>query len=157
MSDTDNQARLREHLKTVILERIRKNDGERKEALRDFLIITMPGIEPQMNEKLAEIIPSVMPTLYEKWIGMFTDRLFETVPMEQLEDLCDGSINNNATIVLIYLMFLESERMEQQIQEDLLSYGLDHSNDEDMGAMVAQYLRLKQAQLGEAVKKEQQQ
>jgi hypothetical protein len=67
----------------------------------------------------------------------------ETVPRNQLEFLCDGNEENSATLLLIYIMFLESERMEQQIEDDLKSYGLEHSGDMDTGGLVADFLRAK--------------
>jgi type IV secretory pathway VirB6-like protein len=50
---------------------------------------------------------------------MFAARMFETVPREQIETLCDGSEDNDAALSLAFIMFLESARMERQIAEDL--------------------------------------
>jgi len=38
-------------------------------------------------------------------------------------------------------MFLESARMEKQVQQDLEAYGLAHSGDTDQGGAVAGFLR----------------
>ena len=50
---------------------------------------------------------------------MFVDKLFETAGQQQVEILCDGSQENNAALALAYVMFLESERMERVIAEDM--------------------------------------
>jgi hypothetical protein len=41
--------------------------------------------------------------------------------------------------------------MEQQIEDDLRSYGLEHSGDQDMGGLVADFLRAKVQQLRESM------
>jgi hypothetical protein len=115
----------------------------RREALRDYLSLTMPNMDDTTSDHLATLVPTVLPDLYAKWISLFVDRLMETVPRNQLEFLCDGNEENSATLLLIYIMFLESERMEQQIEDDLKSYGLEHSGDMDTGGLVADFLRAK--------------
>ena len=79
--------------------------------------------------------------LYAKWIGQFADRLFETIPGDQLQHLCSGTVENNASLGLVFLMFMESARMERQMEEDLRQYARRHSGAEDMGDLVAAYLR----------------
>lgn len=55
--------------------------------------------------------------------------------------LAEDTPDNEAAVVLAYLMFLESARMEKQVQEDLEAYGLAHSGDTDQGGLVAGFLR----------------
>ncbi|SKA68228.1 hypothetical protein [Desulfobaculum bizertense] len=143
---------MRKHITETVRERVSRNDADRKEALAEFFGVTMTGADERAADKLSEIIPPLLPQLYDKWIGMFVERLFETVPVKQLEMLCDGTDDNNATLILIYLMFLESERMEKQIDEDLRSYGLAHSGDADLGDVAASYIRAKMTQLGKTLK-----
>lgn len=133
---------LRARLLGVIKKRVLSQDeASRREALTDYLAVTNTAVNTEEARRLAALVPPVLPELYEKWIGMFLDRLFETVPQAQIELLCDGSAENEAAAVLAYLMFLESARMEKQVQEDLEAYGLAHSGDTDQGGVVAGYLR----------------
>jgi hypothetical protein len=115
---------LREHLFTVIMDRVSTESGRRTEALQEFFSVT-GTVADSRAERVAELVPPLLPELYAKWVNLFLDRLFETVPEEQIALLGDGSQENNAAAALAYIMFLESERMERQIAEDLAAYGLD--------------------------------
>lgn len=138
---TRTQAQLRSQIFLVILEKFSSTTERRQEALSEYFLVTMPNIAADTASRLAELIPDLMPDLYAKWINQFADCLFETVPDEQLQHLCDGSEANNAALGLVFLMFMESERMEQESEADLRSYALEHSGDADMGDLVAGYLR----------------
>lgn len=139
---TRNDDPLRARLFDVIRGRVLSQDeASRREALADYLAVTNTAPNTEEARNLAALVPPVLPELYDKWIGMFLDRLFETVPRPQIELLCDGSAENEAAAVLAYLMFLESARMEEQVQKDLEAYGLAHSGDADHGGLVAGYLR----------------
>jgi hypothetical protein len=146
-----SDAAIRGHITLVILQRLDQDAARRTEALSDYLTITMPNLDDTTATRLGSLVPTILPDLYAKWVTMFVERLFETVPKNQLELLCDGSEENAATLTLIYIMFLESERMEKQIEDDLKSYGLEHSNDQDTGGIVADYLRAKVDQLRKSV------
>ncbi|NLW81709.1 MAG: hypothetical protein GXY42_08585 [Desulfovibrionales bacterium] len=135
------QAQLRAHIYLVILDKFSNSRERRQEALTEYLLVTMPNVPEDAARRLAELIPDLMPDLYAKWIGQFADRLFETVPGEQLQHLCDGSVENNAALGLVFLMFMESERMEKEAEEDLREYAGRYSGSEDMGDLVAAYLR----------------
>ncbi|MGE4292566.1 MAG: hypothetical protein AB7E32_10185 [Desulfovibrio sp.] len=130
MADTTH---LREHLYGVVMERVDRDAARRKEALTEYLLVTGSAAEGAA-EQVAELVPPVLPELYAKWVNMFLDRLFETVPQEQIEILADGSEQNNAAAVMAYLMFLESERMEKQVAEDLARCGLDAGGQASNGA-----------------------
>jgi hypothetical protein len=138
-----SNAAIREHISQTVMARLDQDLERRREALRDYLSLTMPNMDDTTSDHLATLVPTVLPDLYAKWISLFVDRLMETVPRNQLEFLCDGNEENSATLLLIYIMFLESERMEQQIEDDLKSYGLEHSGDMDTGGLVADFLRAK--------------
>ncbi|NCD26084.1 MAG: hypothetical protein EOL86_10915 [Deltaproteobacteria bacterium] len=145
------QAQMRAHIFLIILDKFSNSAERRHEALTEYFVVTMPNITAETAEKLASLIPDLMPDLYTKWINQFADRLFETIPDEQLQHLCDGSVENNAALGLVFLMFMESERMEKESEEDLRRYALEHSRDADMGDLVAVYLRGKVAALREEV------
>ena len=145
------QAQMRAHIFLVILDKFSNTEERRREALAEYFLVTMPNVSQEAADRLAGLIPDLMPELYSKWIGEFADRLFETVPGEQLQHLCDGTVENNAALGLVFLMFMESERMEKEVEEDLRAYALKHSGSEDMGDLVAAYLRGKVAALRQEV------
>jgi hypothetical protein len=148
---TLTQAQMRAHIFLVILDKFSSSAARRQEALSEYFLVTMPNIPEDAARHLAELIPDLMPELYSKWIGEFADRLFETIPDVQLQHLCDGSVENNASLGLVFLMFMESQRMEKQTEDDLREYARKHSGAEDMGDLVAAYLRGKVAALRESV------
>ena len=144
---TLTKAQIRSQIFLVILDKFSSSTERRREALSEYFLVTMPNIEADTASRLAELIPDLLPELYAKWINQFVDRLFETVPGAQLQHLCDGSEANNASLGLVFLMFMESERMEKESEADLRRYALDHAGDADMGDLVAAYLRGKVAAL----------
>ncbi len=131
---------IREQLFAVIMEKLSTGADRRTEALTEFFAVT-GAVNQDRADAIASLVPPLLPDLYAKWVNMFLDRLFETVPFESIELLSDGSEGNNAAAVLAYIMFLESERMEKQVAKDLASYGLAHGTDDDMGDIAAQYIR----------------
>lgn len=138
------------HIMKVVLDRIQdQNDDKRKEALSEFMAVTRVTTDGA-EEQLASLVPPIMNELYEKWVRMFADRLIETVPMDSLGLLCDGTDDSNAALVLAYIMFLESERMEKQVDEDLGKYGMDLTGSDEMGDLASSYIRARMQQLAEA-------
>jgi hypothetical protein len=113
----------RDRVRDLLLARVARADGGRQEALRDFVGVTRPDLGQDAAEIIAAKAPPVPEELTQKWIGIFVDRLFETVPPAQIEILCDGSPDNEAALVMAYVLFLESERMERQMAEDLAALG----------------------------------
>lgn len=111
------------HMTQVILARVSQDEARRAEALRDYLALTQAAPDLAAAETLSAMVPPLMPSLYRRWVGMFAARLFETASEEQLRVLCDGSEENGAALALIFVMFLESERMERQMSEDLCAFG----------------------------------
>jgi hypothetical protein len=87
---------------------------------------------------------------------MFAERLLETAPQSQLAVLCDGGAENGGALALAFVMFLESERMEKQMAEDLKAFGAAgaaHVNDAkeaEMADIAAGYLRSRVATLAQA-------
>ncbi len=128
-------AALRQHITTVITRQVSRSDSLRQEAIREFLAVTRPDLAAEAAGVIAATAPPLLPQLYARWIDMFADRLFETVPLEQIELFCDGAQDNDAALVLAYIMFLESARMERQIAEDLAGFGQD-GVDETLAAYV---------------------
>jgi hypothetical protein len=144
---------LREHIVRTILTQVSRDDARRKEALGEFFALTLPDLDPSKTERLAALIPPLLPALYTKWGNMFVDRLLETVDRPQLDELADGSAGNDAAITLTFVMFLESERMERQMAEDLQAYGHEHAADAEMDTAVAGYLQATLARLGSRLQK----
>ncbi|EHJ49400.1 hypothetical protein DFW101_3402 [Solidesulfovibrio carbinoliphilus subsp. oakridgensis] len=125
MTDDQRTAALWEQAKNALLRRVaRTDDAGRAEALAAFVGMARPDLGAEAVRVVAETTPRLLPSLTEKWIGLFVDRLFETVPLPQIEMLCDGTEENEAALALAYVMFLESERMEKQMAEDLAAVNL---------------------------------
>jgi hypothetical protein len=143
---------IRSHITSLVLEQVAQTEERRREALREYFAVSLPNVNGVEAEKIAELVPPLLPSLYRKWADLFVDRLFETIPHDQLEDLCNGSIKNNATILLVYIMFMESARMEQQMADDLREYGLSMSESGDMGELVMSFLREKMRHLGKGIR-----
>lgn len=137
---------LRDHIFKTILHKVEEQDeAKRVEALSEFLSITAAG--GNAADQVATLIPPIMHDLYVKWITMFIDRLLETVDPANLELLCDGTDDNNAALVLAYIMFLESARMEKQIDEDLREHGMQCTGKDELGDLAASYIRSQMAKV----------
>ncbi len=133
---------LREHIRTTILNRIEEQDQDKRaEALSEFMAVTGVAPREETMQSVAEMVPPIMHELYEKWIAMFADRLLETAPHNAVELLCDGTEENSAALVLTYIMFLESERMEKQIDKDLAEYGKGKAGSDELGDLASSYIR----------------
>ncbi|MFO7597161.1 MAG: hypothetical protein R6W92_12575 [Desulfocurvibacter africanus] len=144
--------RLRKHIVEVILEHVSRDEARRREALSEFFGVTLPAVDDAQTQRLAELVPPLLPVLYEKWANMFASRLFETVPEEQIEDLCRSGEKNRATLLLVYIMFMESERMEKQVAQDLRAHGLQLAPEAGQDA-VASYLRARLSSLAAEARK----
>jgi len=143
-----NQKQIRTHIFSVIMNKVEEQDaGKRTEALAEFMAVT--GTAGNVGDQVAELIPPLMHDLYEKWITMFVDRLLETVDSQNIELLCDGKPDNNAALVLAYIMFMESARMEKQIDADLKEHGLKASGNDDLGDLAANYLRTQMTRIAQ--------
>jgi hypothetical protein len=143
MTTSDDAAgRLQQKAREALLRRVaRTDDAGRAEALNAFIGLSRPDLGPEAARVVAEKTPRLLPELTEKWVGMFVARLFETVPLPQLEILCDGSEDNEAALALAYVMFLESERMEKQMADDLAACDLPPGEDgSDLAAEVCRRL-----------------
>lgn len=122
-ADDTAAAALRRQVRHILLNRVARTGSGREEAIRDFVGLTRPDLGPDAPEVFAAKAPTVPADLTEKWIGLFVERLFATVPADQIGLLCDGSEDNEAALALAYVMFLESARMERQMAEDLAAWG----------------------------------
>ena len=109
----------KEYIVAHLLRRFSTDTTHREEALREVLALTELGKDEKATARLAGAIPALPASLYEKWAGMFADRLLETATSEQIEELCRSTDDNRATLTLLFSMFMESERMEKQKAEDL--------------------------------------
>ncbi|MFP4317179.1 MAG: hypothetical protein ACLFQR_13235 [Desulfovibrionales bacterium] len=153
---TRSDQEIRSILFDRVMEQVSSSHERRAEALREFFSVSMPALSETEAERIAEMVPPLLPELYAKWITMFLDRLLETVPREQLEELCEDTRKNQATIGLVFIMFMESARMEEQIPKDLHEYGLRQTGAGDMGDAVAGFIRSKMSRMGELLKKREQ-
>jgi len=143
----------RDHIVTVILARVSMSQERRGEALREYLALSMPNMAEEVSERLVRMIPPVMDDLYRKWADMFAESLLERLPQNQLDYLTNGEPDNDAALALAYIMFMESERMEKQVAEDLRSYGISQSGDGEEASLAAAFLQAKTAELAKDMKK----
>ncbi len=136
---------LKRYIIETILQRLDENATSRQEALQEFMGVSMPAVGDGSASSLSRLIPELPHSIYEKWAGLFADRLLETVPRNQVEELCSGTEDNTASLSLVYLMFMESERMEKQIAADLHALGVEMSAIDDAGNALGSYLRARLA------------
>jgi hypothetical protein len=132
---------IRTHIITTVLSRLDRDHSSRQEALEEFMSVTLPAVDQRAARQVSGLVPTIPDTIYEKWAAMFADRLLETVEEKQLQMLCDGKKDNEATLCLVYLMFMESEKMEKQIAEDLHALGMQSSASDAVGNMLGVYFR----------------
>ena len=118
---TENEQR--KFITERILSRISGKGERRDEALRDVLGLKIPHLDRRSIEDIAGLVPELPVSLYRKWAGMFTDRLLETVEPQHISDLCQGTPESDASLLLVYAMFMESARMERVVADDLKSLG----------------------------------
>lgn len=151
VQDPELKKAMRAHMTEVIMARVSQDEARRAEALRDYLALTQAAPDLAAADTLSLMVPPLMPSLYRRWIGMFAARLFETASEEQLRLLCDGSEENGAALALVFVMFLESERMERQMSEDLCAFGQSVQGEEGVSAQMADvaagYIRARVAEL----------
>jgi hypothetical protein len=148
---------LREYIVQAVTARFSGASHEqRQKDIREYLAAGRPDVDPATAEALAVHAPALLPGLYRRWARMFAERMFETVPRDQIELLCDKSADNEAALGLAFIMFLESERMERQMAEDLqgLEQAADgRSIDAVAGFILGQREVLEQARQAEMEKK----
>lgn len=125
-----SQPIFRRHIAAVLAARTDDDPARRAEAIFEYLQAMRPDLTEAQAKAVSEKTPPLTPALHRRWIALFITRLFETVPDSQLELLCDGSDDNNAAIALAYVMFLESERMERVMAEDLRNCALAACSDD---------------------------
>lgn len=151
VQDAELKTAMRAHITSVILARVSQDEGRRAEALRDYLAVTQAAADLDAAKTLSAMVPPLMPPLYRRWAGMFAARLLTTASEEQLRVLCDGSEENGAALTLAFVMFLESERMEKQMSEDLCAFGQaaqgEDGVDARMADLAASYIRSRVAVL----------
>lgn len=143
---------IRERIDAVVLARFDHDGDRRRQALREFMAVSMPGMGEAAAERVVGMIPPVLPELYRRWAGMFAERLLETVPRAQVVDMCAGGDEGEATLALVFLMFMESERMEEQVRKDLEEHGLERSGDDALADVAADYVRARLAAMAEEAK-----
>ena len=113
------EAQQRKFIAGRVLARIAGKGERLDEALRAVIDLSIPNLDDRTVAGVAAMIPELPISLYQKWVDMFTDRLLETVSPAQIEELCLGTPESDASLLLVYVMFMESERMEKVVAEDL--------------------------------------
>jgi hypothetical protein len=119
MNTATTETEIHAFITARIMSRLSLPGERRNEALREVLKLTVSNPDAQRLENMIAMAPEIPLPLYAKWVGLFAGRLLETVNREQLQDLCANSEESNATLLLLYSMFMESERMERLAAEDL--------------------------------------
>lgn len=144
----------KEQLKTILLNRVSADTERRAEAIYEFLSVTAPGIEAGVAARVAELMPPLLTDLYARWTEEFLETLYKTVPERQITEFLSSGEEGEATLVLVYLMFMESERMEQQVPEDIQRAVCEHAaaQKDEAADVLAVYLRAKLAVLAERAK-----
>ena len=118
MNDEKKQA-ITQYVTDVILSRLSHEAGRREEALADVLRLGKLDVDENTAREAAALIPELPQALYRRWAVMFAKRLMETVPEAQLDDLCRPNPEDQSVLALVYVMFMESERMVGIVAEDL--------------------------------------
>ncbi len=136
-----NAGTLREHVISSILRRFSPTAEARQAALADVLLLGMPHLNKERAMTLAGEVPELPVSLYERWAGMFAERLFATVPEDQIRDLCLGTPESDASLALVFVMFMESERMEQVVAEDLKALPAHAETNADRAAGLPLWLK----------------
>ena len=117
------EAQLRQFIAERILSRIAGKGERRDEALRAVIDLAIPNLDDKAVAGIAAAIPELPISLYRKWVDMFVDRLMETVCPPQIKELCQGTPESDASLLLVYVMFMESARMERVVAQDLKALG----------------------------------
>lgn len=136
-----SKTELRVFIIARVMSRLSQAGARRDEALRELLSASAPGLDDSTVEAIVASAPELPASLYEKWVGMFADRLLETVPEAQVTELCRNTEESNAALVLLYSVFMESARMEKVMQEDLRNLGKGNHSDDEKAALAGAWLR----------------
>ena len=126
---TMKEAQLRQFIAERVLSRIAGKGERRDEALRAVIDLAIPNLDDKSVAGIAAAIPELPVSLYRKWVDMFVDRLLETVCPPQIEELCRGTPESDASLLLVYVMFMESARMERVVAHDLKALGEKNAPD----------------------------
>lgn len=143
---------LRRAILDILSARVDEAPERRTEALREFFSVSLPNVTASDASTLADHAPPLMPALWRKWIILFADRLLETVPLPQIADLCADTPESRAALALVFVMFMESARMEEQVAKDLAAYSSCASGNPQEDALAAAlggYVRERMAELKE--------
>lgn len=127
-----NTHEIKNYVVQLIASSVVTESDTRLSNLLEFLSV----VAPQENKegpltRWCQRIPSLLPELYERWASQFAERMLETIPQNQLELLCNGEQENDAALKLAFVMFMESERMEKQVIQDLTSGAFKSNTEED--------------------------
>lgn len=136
---------MRSFITRTIMERYTSVSEDREETLADVLGVLLPQETAGTVREAARMAPALPASLYERWADLFAQRLLETVPHDQVADLCQGTAESEATLALVYVMFMESERMEKVVSDDLRLLGFVSPEEGAAAALVGSWLRARMA------------
>ncbi|MDL2315904.1 hypothetical protein LJC59_02350 [Desulfovibrio sp. OttesenSCG-928-A18] len=115
MTDSD----LRAFIINTVVTRISGKGERRDEALRAVMGLAWPQADAAALAAATIAVPELHPSLYERWAGIFADSMLESVDRRMLEDLCSGTEEGRASLLLVFSMFMESKQMEKTVARDL--------------------------------------
>ena len=139
---------MRRFIMDAILARYSTVAGDRTESLADVLGVLLPREDKETVRQAANMAPALPVSIYRRWTGLFVDRVLETVPHDQVADLCRGTKESNATLALVYVMFMESDRMEKIVSEDLKNLGFASREEGEAASLVGAWLRFRMTSAG---------
>ena len=132
---------IRRYIEEVVTGKFSEQQEIRTEAVKEVLNLAIGDIDEKALENFAAFVPAIPLTIYQKWAEMFSAKLLETVQKNQLLELCKDTEENRATLALVYIMFMESERMEKVVSSDLQKLGMELANPEDCATMLGTWLK----------------
>ena len=106
MNASTTEAELHAFITARVMSKLSLPGERRSEALREVLKLTLPGLDEKRLADMTALAPEIPPSLYAKWARLFADRLLETVGLDELRGLCANSEQSNATLLLLYSMFM---------------------------------------------------
>ncbi len=136
-------AQKKEYIVSTIVARFGQQSNERQNAISELLDVTLPQLDKAAIAGIAAMVPALPASLYTKWAEMFAQRLIETVSARQIDDMCNGTQEGLATLSLVFVMFMESEKMEKLVAEDLAALGANASNADNPTSLLATWLKYK--------------
>ena len=136
-------AQQKEYIVSTIVARFGQQNNLRHNAISELLDVTLPHLDKAAIAGIAAMVPELPTSLYTKWAELFAQRLLETVSPRQINDMCNGTQEGLATLSLVFIMFMESEKMEKIVAEDLAALGASATDADSPTSLLATWLKYK--------------